>query len=252
MDSTETTAAGPDAGSAPVVPTDPRPPARDRRAFLTEIAIVVIGVLLALGAEQVVQCWNWQSDVKETRKAIDKEISYNLASRKLRHDQEACIDRRLDELQRWHDSWVEGRPLKPTTAISRFNERTILFDAWNVAQTGQVAAHIPLEDRIRYATLYGFFHTYAEKQETEVAYWEELQKFDGARELTPRDLMELQGLVINLRQLAEFRKINWPIFERASREFRIPIGAYDLTTPAKSLCVPLFGSAGATGAAAQP
>jgi type II secretory pathway pseudopilin PulG len=226
LDSTETTAAGPDAGPAPVPRNDPRPPFRERRAFLTEIAIVVIGVLLALGAEQVVQWLNWQSEVKETRKTLANEISYNLASRKLRNDQVECIDRRLDELQRWHDSWVAGKPLKPTSPIGSVASRTVRFDAWNIAQNGQVAAHIPLEDRIRYARLYDFFRSFQASIAIEGEGWGALQKFEGAQSLAPRDLMELQGLIINLRAGNAARKGNWPIFPQVALEFGIPIGPY--------------------------
>lgn len=240
MDRIDTTAAGPDAAAAPL-PPEGRHRSRDgTRAFLTEIAIVVIGVLLALGAEQIVQWWNWQDEVKESREAIDAEISYNLGSRKLRQEQSTCFESRLDDLQRWHDSWIAGRPLKPSAPISRFNERTILFDAWNVAQAGQVAAHIPLDDRIRYAKLYGFFRTFSERQDKEVEYWDALQKFDGAQSLTDRDLMELQGLVTNLRRLNAFRKLNWPLFVAASRDFGIPFGSTDNIQVSKGLCQPLF------------
>lgn len=124
-------------------------------------------MLLALGAEQGVQWLNWQSEVKETRKTLANEISYNLASRKLRNDQVECVDRRLDVLQRWHDSWVAGKPLKPTSPIGSVASRTVRFDAWNIAQNGQVAAHIPLEDRIRYARLYDFFRSFQASIATE-------------------------------------------------------------------------------------
>lgn len=226
MDRIDSAAEAPNAASTPARPIAPQLPRRERRAFFTEIAIVVIGVLLALGAEQGVQWLNWQSEVKETRKTLASEISYNLASRKLRNDQVECVDRRLDELQRWHDSWVAGKPLKPTSPIGSIAARTVRFDAWNIAQNGQVAAHIPLEDRIRYARLYDFFRTFQASIATEADSWAALQKFEGAKTLAPRDLMELQGLIINLRAGNAIRKSNWPIFPQEALEFGIPIGPY--------------------------
>jgi hypothetical protein len=241
LDSTETTAAGPDAGPALVPRNDPRPPFRERRAFLTEIAIVVIGVLLALGAEQIVQWWNWQSEVKESRAAIAREISHNLSTRQRRHRQTACFTSRLDDLQRWHDSWVAGRPLKLVAPIAGHDSRTLQFDAWDVALTGQVAAHIDLDDRIRYAALYSFFRAFLEVQIREAAYWDQLQKFDGAGQLSPRDLMELQGLILNLRAINVGRAKNWPDYLRYSREFGIPFARDEWDPNAAPVCQPLFG-----------
>lgn len=243
MDRIDGAAEAPNAASTPARPIAPQLPRRERRAFLTEIAIVVIGVLLALGAEQGVQWLNWQSEVKETRAALDKEIAYNIRDRKLRHDQAGCIDRRLNDLQRWHDSWIAGKPLKPTAAISSIGSRTLLFDAWNVAQNGQVASHIPLEDRIRYASLYGFFRGFEDIKTVENVDWAALQKFEGAATLGSRDLMELQGLIINLRRGNEARVRNWPVFVNAMSEFHIPIKERGLPSSAQGLCMPMFGAA---------
>ena len=242
MDSTETTAAGPDAGPAPVPRNDQRPPFREQRAFLTEIAIVVIGVLLALGAEQVVQWWIWQDEVKESRAAISEELLYNLGSRKLRDDRYGCIERRLDDLQLWHDSLVAGRPLKPTVPIGQPGARTILFDAWEVAQNGQVAAHIPLKARMQYAKIYGFYRTYLDNQNLDLNRWGELQKFEGAQSLDARSLQELQGLIIMIRTRNHAFKLNWPVFERGTMLAGVPPlkqSPPDRSTP--GFCQSLFG-----------
>ncbi len=243
MDRIDGAAEAPNAASVPALPIAPQLPRRERRQFLTEIAIVVIGVLMALGAEQIVQWLNWQSEVKETRAALDKEIAYNIISRKLRHDQAGCIDRRLNDLQRWHDSWIAGKPLKPTAEISTIASRTILFDAWNVAQNGQVATHIPLEDRIRYASLYGFFRSFEDTKTAENLEWAALQKFEGAATLSARDLMDLKGLIINLRRANEARVRNWPLFVNTMSEFHIPIKELGLPSSARGLCTPMFGAA---------
>lgn len=239
MNRLDITPEGPPLSSPAAHPPQP-PPQRGRRAFLTEIAIVVIGVLLALAAGQAAEWFNWQSEVKETRKALDYEISYNLGSRKLRNDQVECIDRRLDQLQRWHDSWIAGKPLKPTAPIGGVASQTVRFDAWNIAQNGQVAAHIPLEDRMDYARLYDFFRSFDETVAVESDRWAALQKFEGATALAPRDLMELQGLIINLRKGNAGRKGNWPIFPKAALQFGIPFGQYQKIDPTQGMCRSLF------------
>lgn len=47
------------------------------REFLKEYAIIVIGVLTALAAEQAVQMLHWRADVAEARKALIAEVGAN-------------------------------------------------------------------------------------------------------------------------------------------------------------------------------
>lgn len=62
------------------------------REFGGEIAIIVIGVLLALGAEQMVQGLHSKAAVAEFTFAADRELEYDLAVFKFRIDQLACIE----------------------------------------------------------------------------------------------------------------------------------------------------------------
>ena len=48
------------------------------RAFAGEVGIIVLGVLIALGAEQIVEMLRWRSEVTSFRKAIDHELGRNL------------------------------------------------------------------------------------------------------------------------------------------------------------------------------
>jgi hypothetical protein len=50
------------------------------RAFAGEVGIIVVGVLIALGAEQVVQSFTWHRDVRDFRAAVDTELDFNLAA----------------------------------------------------------------------------------------------------------------------------------------------------------------------------
>ena len=45
-----------------------------------ELLIVTLGVLLALGAQELVQGLHWRSEVRETRQALDAELSRDIAA----------------------------------------------------------------------------------------------------------------------------------------------------------------------------
>ena len=45
------------------------------REFAGEVGVIVLGVLIALGAQELVQELQWRSEVKQTREALDAELA---------------------------------------------------------------------------------------------------------------------------------------------------------------------------------
>lgn len=84
------------------------------RAFIGEVGIIVIGVLIALGAEQVVEKFHERSVAEGARSAIKAEFNNDLAALAVRKRAEGCIDRRLGELQGLLATWAKtGRFITP-------------------------------------------------------------------------------------------------------------------------------------------
>src|SRR5947199_153143 len=50
------------------------------RALAGEVGIIVVGVLIALSAEQAVESWNWRSQAAEARSALRADVAMDLAS----------------------------------------------------------------------------------------------------------------------------------------------------------------------------
>ena len=69
------------------------------RAFSTELIVVVLGVLIALGAEQTIGWLRRQGEVSSLRSALHEELSDNLASYNYRFSEQACVANRLAELK---------------------------------------------------------------------------------------------------------------------------------------------------------
>src|SRR4051794_2175337 len=67
------------------------------RELLKEIGIIVVGVLIALGAEQAVAGLHEQRVAQEARESIRAEIAVGLGRMDVRAKTEACVSRRLDE-----------------------------------------------------------------------------------------------------------------------------------------------------------
>src|SRR5438309_7543008 len=81
------------------------------REFAGEVGIIVVGVLIALGAEQLVEDLHWRQEVRVARDALNAEVSDNLNSAATRHDQQACVDRRLTEIATIFADHTKGQAL---------------------------------------------------------------------------------------------------------------------------------------------
>lgn len=69
------------------------------RAFWGEVGIIVLGVLTALVAQQVVEGLSQRSQARAAERAIREEIEINFARLRERSSVKPCVDRRLDEIQ---------------------------------------------------------------------------------------------------------------------------------------------------------
>ena len=69
------------------------------REFLGEVGIIVIGVLIALGAEQAIEAVHRDSLQREARETIDGEVRLDLDSFRRRAEVQSCIDNRLREIE---------------------------------------------------------------------------------------------------------------------------------------------------------
>lgn len=81
-------------------------------AVAWELAIVTLGVLIALGAQQIVENLHDESTAGETRREIIREINSNLMSLVLRRQAEPCIENRLAELRQILTQWQQTGSFK--------------------------------------------------------------------------------------------------------------------------------------------
>src|SRR4051812_27371688 len=68
------------------------------REFAGEVGIIVIGVLIALGAEQVIETLRWKAEVREARTSLDAQLADAKFSSMERLAYQDCIRRKLDRL----------------------------------------------------------------------------------------------------------------------------------------------------------
>ncbi len=116
-------------------------PVHSWRELLTEIGVVVIGVCIALAAEQAVEYFHWRGQVAEAREVIATELASDLVGAVIRIRSYPCTERRLDELALILDNAAKTGSLPPLGDIGIPPRRTWRSGAWDSVVASQTATH---------------------------------------------------------------------------------------------------------------
>jgi hypothetical protein len=155
------------------------------REFLKEYLIIVVGVLTALGAEAVVERFHEQRVAKEAREAVRGEIAADLGWMMRRREEQACDDRRLDELSAILAAAREGRPFQAPQWVGRTLNVPVSTRRWTAASQAGRATMFGSGEQGRYATLYFTLEGFAGHQDQEQFAWATLRTLEGAKTLSP-------------------------------------------------------------------
>jgi hypothetical protein len=170
------------------------------RAFAGEVGIIVIGVLIALTAEQLVEAAHWRSEVADFREAVDHELGRNLGVYARVIDQRPCVDRRLADLERLLADSSAGRTDKLLRPIGRPTMQSQYFSVWD-NKGAEAIGHLPLKARLQYGELYDEFHNNDVVRTSERDVWRSLSQFDQPEPLDHADRMRLRELLTRAEQL---------------------------------------------------
>lgn len=122
-------------------------PVHGWRALAGEVGIIAIAIVLALGAEQVVESIHWKHEAEKGRRAIDLELSHAAGVFEERLLVQPCLDRRLKEVDaRLRDARRSGR-LADIGEIGRPPSRPIEYEAWSTAVGSGLLQHFTQSER---------------------------------------------------------------------------------------------------------
>lgn len=157
------------------------------RAFAGEVGIIVIGVLIALGAEQVVETIHWNREVGFERKALRDEGGGMLAAISERGLQQGCIDRRLGEIAALLDRHRDGLPLGMNAPVGLPVHVSGTRGSWPIALAGQTLLHMPQDEQLDYSYAYGAFDVWDRAIDYEYQDWLKLQELERPELMTETD-----------------------------------------------------------------
>lgn len=213
------------------------------RQFSGEVGIIVLGVLIALGAQQIVETLNERSQIRQLRAAIDNEIGYGLAAYQLRVSQDRCLNSRLEELERWLRGWRDGKPQKLVATIGGPRSGPARTSVWASRDPG-VMAHMPLDVKLAYSAIYDEFANIEVQRLDERMTWLEIGQFDHAKRLDDAAMMRLQGLISRARWRAANITENTEYIRDVASKMGISTRSDELLPPdTAEFCTPILPTA---------
>jgi hypothetical protein len=123
------------------------------REFAGEVGIIVIGVLTALAAEQLVEEWQWHRKVDVVRKALMGELANDRARWEVDMIAARCANREIDKLDQWAQAGGTGPP--PAGVSVNPGDFFWMHSAnWTLATGSQTLDHFPINEQLALASLY--------------------------------------------------------------------------------------------------
>lgn len=207
------------------------------REFVGEVGIIVIGVLIALGAEQLVENIHGNEQVEQYRHAATRELAFNLAAFDYRMAQSSCVDRRIAELNQWRAEWQRGKGKPLVNEIGRPSIITMRVSVRNSAPA-DVLTRIPIDERGSIAAFYDTLDNNEQQIRDEREAWRSLGAFNHATGLTHEDLMRLDELIYRVASINRVLRQNISQLHREGTQLRIrpDFGHDSVTPPDPSFC----------------
>ena len=154
-------------------------PVHNLREFLTELGIIVLGVCIALAAEQAVEWLHWRHQLDQAREVLAAELSNNVAAGAERVVRERCLEERLDRVGDTLDAASRSGTLPPVADIGYAPNRLWTRGAWTSVLNSQVASHFPREQLVELSQVYEEIELLSETNHREELAWTNLSAMVG-------------------------------------------------------------------------
>ena len=189
------------------------------REFAGEVGIIVIGVLIALGAESVVHDLQTRADARAFRETIDHEIGMNLFIYDVRSRQSSCDSKRVAELKSWLGRARSGKQV-PALWPAAPQILTPYRSAWD-NRDAQVFNHLPPELRQKYAEFYDELSNNWSIIEGEQERWGRLIPYAEAGPISLADRRAVRAVIAQIRDANATFQVNLPISRKIAEVLKV-------------------------------
>ena len=178
------------------------------RAFVGEVGIIVLGVLVALGFEQLVDAWRWSDKIDRAENAMRLELSQdNGPQAYARALIGECLNQRITKIRDGADKLPPGQLRKMAAAYAP-PYRTWDSEAWKVVVASDIGSHMGSDRLIDWSSPYRILPALNEEDQREARLVIELRgDLPPTGTPSPADLKSLRLAAAQLR-LTNRRFIN--------------------------------------------
>lgn len=215
-------------------------PLKGWREFAGEVGIIVLGVLIALGAEQAIEGLHDRYVAAQSRRDVREEVGWDIGFYQVRLDQSSCIASRLAAL-----SQIVKRGTIPRDTVrwvGRPNDFAPFSERWRAVTSSGRSALFPAVEQGRLDAIYGIFARIDKESLIEQEAWTNLdimERIDGPIDAETR-LVLLRALEQAQRSDTVFRVAGYYALFHA-RMLAIPPNPEVASRPddVHSICLPL-------------
>lgn len=164
------------------------------RAFVGEVAIIVLGVLIALGAEQMVERWRWNEQVRAGRDALRDDLREIVFDAEERKAEDPCIRSRLLQLRQSLDR--NGDALPALGHVGSPPARPWYPLSWDSLVASDVTTHMPREEMLSLSSIAQQAREAEDAAKDEIHEWAVIYTMVGpARHLDSGESAQIRGAI---------------------------------------------------------
>ena len=168
-------------------------PVHSWREFLSEIAVVVVGISIALGAEQAIEWLHWRHEVEVERHSLLAEAQDALDVIVDRQVMQGCVDARLNEVHVLLQRHAHQQPLKIVAPIKEHFRDSASLGTWQIALTGQALTHMSHDERLNFSSAFTTYQAWDDATKREVAAWAAMAPLQEPDLLSEEDWSRLRS-----------------------------------------------------------
>lgn len=149
------------------------------REFAGEVGIIVLGVLIALGLEQVVEEIHWSNAVDQAHAEIRAETLYANTFFAFRTAAEPCVRKRLDSISDVIEAVASHKPVGRIGSVGPDIGNGISDSSWQAQRASQTLTHFDQQELNLLGFYYHQLESVADAVFREDAAWSELRVLEG-------------------------------------------------------------------------
>jgi hypothetical protein len=211
-------------------------PINSWRDFLKEVGTIVLGVIIALAAGEIVDNWNWHKEVGIVEDSLDDELADSLFAAEERIKITDCQRRTLDALDDLADR-SRGTLVIRNPPVSR--NRVWGSAAWDAAVASGAIAHMPHDTRNTYSVLFSFVRLFRELNIRQQELWASINAYRRERRFSDSSRDRFVETVAQLRSLTSTMNLAARQFVDAAKPLHIQLDPRDAATLRQPLQCPM-------------